>query len=68
MSGSTLPQRIAFLGDYLPRLCGIATFTYDLAESVAQAATEADCFVGAVNDRSIGYDYPQRVRFELLEK
>ncbi len=68
LSGSSLPQRIAFLGDYLPRLCGIATFTHDLAESVAAVATEAECFVGAVNDRSIGYDYPPRVRFELLEK
>jgi glycosyltransferase involved in cell wall biosynthesis len=63
-----LPKRIAFLGDYLPRLCGIATFTHDLAEAVAGAAPGADCFVGAVNDRVEGYDYPQRVRFELLEK
>jgi glycosyltransferase involved in cell wall biosynthesis len=35
---------------------------------VAGAAPEADCFVGAVNDRVEGYEYPQRVRFELLEK
>ena len=28
---STLPDRIAFLGAYLPRLCGIATFTHDLS-------------------------------------
>ena len=68
MNTTTLPQRIAFLGDYLPRLCGIATFTHDLCESVAAAAPEADCFVGAVNDRAEGYDYPQRVRFEFLEK
>ncbi len=65
---TTLPRRIAFLADYLPRLCGIATFTHDLCESVAAAAPEADCFVGAVNDRAEGYDYPQRVRFEFLEK
>ncbi len=63
-----MPKRIAFLGDYLPRLCGIATFTHDLAEAVSGAAPAADCFVGAVNDREEGYDYPQRVRFELLEK
>jgi len=68
LNTTTLPQRIAFLGDYLPRLCGIATFTHDLCESVAAAAPEADCFVGAVNDRAEGYDYPQRVRFEFLEK
>ena len=68
LSGSTTPQTIAFLGDYLPRLCGIATFTHDLSEAVASASPDSDCFVGAVNDRVEGYDYPQRVRFEFLEK
>ena len=63
-----MPQRIAFLGDYLPRICGIATFTHDLAEAIAYAAPGSDCFVGAVNDRVEGYDYPARVRFELQEK
>ena len=63
-----MPQRIAFLGDYLPRLCGIATFTHDLSEAVAGAAPATECIVGAVNDRMEGYEYPQRVRFELLEK
>lgn len=63
-----MPQRIAFLGDYLPRLCGIATFTHDLCEAVAAATPGTDCFVGAVNDRVEGYDYPSRVRFEMLEK
>lgn len=68
MNSPVLRQRIAFLGDYLPRLCGIATFTHDLCEAVARAAPGADCFVGAVNDRVEGYDYPSRVRFEMAEK
>lgn len=68
VSASELPGRIAFLGDYLPRLCGIATFTRDLCEAVAAAAPGCDCFVGAVNDRVEGYEYPPRVRFELFEK
>lgn len=62
------PQRIAFLGSYLPRLCGIATFTSDLCEAVAGAALGSNCYVGAVNDRAEGYAYPPRVRFELAEK
>ena len=62
------PHRIAFLGDYLPRLCGIATFTRDLCEAVSAAAPAAQCYAGAVNDRAEGYEYPSRVRFELLEK
>jgi len=65
---SVAPQRIAFLGDYLPRLCGIATFTSDLCEAVAGATLGSDCYVGAVNDRAEGYDYPSRVRFEIAEK
>ncbi len=68
MNTSELPSRIAFLGNYLPRLCGIATFTHDLCESVANALPAAHCYAGAVNDRVEGYEYPSRVRFELLEK
>ena len=64
----TLPDRIAFLGAYLPRLCGIATFTHDLSEAVAVAAPASQCFAGAMNDRIEGYDYPPRVRFELDQK
>ncbi|MBU0741476.1 glycosyltransferase family 4 protein [bacterium] len=68
MGDNVLPRRIAFLGNYLPRLCGIATFTNDLCEAVAYAAPGSDCFAGAVNDRAEGYEYPSRVRFELQEK
>ena len=61
-------NRVAFLGDYLPRQCGIATFTTDICEAVATAFPECDCLVGAVNDRPEGYDYPARIRFEIDEK
>jgi len=61
-------RRIAFLGDYPPRLCGIATFTHDLCAAVAAADPATDCYVTAVNDRASGYDYPEQVRFELFEK
>jgi glycosyltransferase involved in cell wall biosynthesis len=62
------PGRIAFLGDYPPRLCGIATFTADLCEATAAAAPGAVCYAGAVNDPAGPYVYPERVRFELDEK
>src|SRR5208283_2058396 len=42
------PRHIAFVGDYLPRHCGIATFTYDLCEAVAARYSDTDCFVGAL--------------------
>jgi glycosyltransferase involved in cell wall biosynthesis len=63
-----LPGRIAFVGGYEPRRCGIATFTHDICEAVARAVPEAECIAGAVNDRVQGYNYPPRVRFEILEK
>ncbi|HJV23503.1 MAG TPA: glycosyltransferase, partial [Holophagaceae bacterium] len=62
------PQRIAFLGNYLPRLCGIATFTHDLCEAVAAAAPQVECLVVAMNDRPEGYTYPARVCLEIPEK
>jgi hypothetical protein len=68
LSTSQFPQRIAFLGNYLPRLCGIATFTHDICEAIASAAPESNCYAGAVNDRLEGYEYPTRVHFELQEK
>lgn len=61
-------KRIAFLGNYLPRICGIATFTHDLCEAVSNVTPNAQCFVGAVNDRLEGYNYPPRVRYEILER
>lgn len=62
-----LPRKIAFVGDYLPRQCGIATFTHDLRHAVAAACPEAECFVVPVTDIPEGYDYPEEVRFEIAE-
>ncbi len=61
-------RKIAFVGDYLPRKCGIATFTHDMYASVAGQFPEAECFVVPVNDRPEGYDYPPEVRFEIDEQ
>jgi glycosyltransferase involved in cell wall biosynthesis len=58
-------RKIAFVGDYLPRKCGIATFTHDMHASVAGRFPDAECFVVPVNDRPEGYDYPPEVRFEI---
>jgi glycosyltransferase involved in cell wall biosynthesis len=61
-------SRIGFIGNYLPRQCGIATFTTDLCEAVAAEFPGATCIALPVNDIAAGYDYPSRVRFELSEK
>lgn len=61
-------KRIAFIGNYEPRQCGIATFTTDLCEAMADEYKGAACIALAVNDSEAGYEYPSRVRFELTEK
>jgi glycosyltransferase involved in cell wall biosynthesis len=68
MVDSDYPGRIAFLGGFEPRLCGIATFTHDVCEAVSSAAPSVECYAGAVNDCDEGYPYPPRVRFVLQEK
>ncbi|HEY0790195.1 MAG TPA: glycosyltransferase family 4 protein [Chthoniobacterales bacterium] len=60
--------RAAFVGDYTPRQCGIATFTRDLRDAFGAAFPECRCLVGAVNDRVEGYEYPSSVRFEIDER
>jgi glycosyltransferase involved in cell wall biosynthesis len=61
-------RRIAFIGNYLPRQCGIATFTTDLCEAIAEKYKGTECIAVPVNDTESGYEYPPRVRFELVEK
>lgn len=60
-------NRIAFIGNYLPRQCGIATFTTDLCETLASEYSETTCIAVPVNDTQKGYLYPARVRFELQQ-
>jgi len=60
-------EKVAFLGDYAPRKCGIATFTQDLRTAMAAEYPDARCLVIPVNDIEGGYDYPEEVRFEISE-
>src|SRR6201995_3090261 len=63
-----LPTRIATIGNYLPRQCGIATFTTDLCDAIASEYGGQRLFALPVNDPDSDYDYPERVRFELTEE
>ena len=60
-------QRIALLGNHLPRQCGIATFTTDLSTAIAAEFPALACFVVAMNDAGFRHDYPPMVRFEIEE-
>src|SRR5215216_7572615 len=60
-------KRIAFIGNYLPRQCGIATFTTDLSDAFSEKFSDIQTMVLAMNDTTEGYVYPDKVRYELRE-
>lgn len=61
-------RQIAVIGNYLPRQCGIATFTTDLCEALATTVPESSILAIPINDTEEGYPYPPRVRFEIAER
>jgi len=63
----SLPSRIAVIGNYLPRQCGIATFTTDLCEAISAEYGTSRLLALPVNDTEHGYDYPARVRWSLAQ-
>ncbi len=58
---------IALVGTYLPRRCGIATFSHDLLHALAAEASDTAFWAMAVNDTPGGYSYGPEVRFELAQ-
>ena len=63
-----LLQRVGFIGNYLPRRCGIATFTQDLHRAVSTARPDLETCVVAMTDAEHTYDYPPAVRFEIHDE
>jgi len=61
-------QRIAFIGNHLPRRCGIATFTNDLHRAVAMARSDLETGVVAMTDPGGVYNYPQAVRLAIQDE
>jgi len=55
------------IGNYLPRHCGIATFTTDLCSAISAECGTARLLAFPVNDTQEGYDYPSRVRWSLAQ-
>ncbi|HKI13143.1 MAG TPA: glycosyltransferase family 4 protein [Candidatus Acidoferrum sp.] len=62
-----LPSRVAIIGNYLPRRCGIATFTTDLCDAIHAEYEATELLALPVNDTEEGYSYPARIRFELSQ-
>lgn len=62
-------MKIAVIGNYLPRKCGIATFTTDLCDALSGGLEESgECLTAvAMDDIENGYAYPDRVGFKVRE-
>jgi len=60
-------ESVALIGSYLPRQCGIATFTADLAAAIIDNEPNIDCTIVAMNDRREGYEYPDTVKFQISQ-
>ena len=67
MSSSPCLQSIALVGSYVPRLCGIATFTKDLRDGLVSRQADLDTQVLGVDDAGSSYAYPPEVRFRVRE-
>ncbi len=66
MGVSDLKDAIAFIATYLPRRCGIATFTSDLVAAVrGQVEGRLRTVVMAVDDPAEALSYPQEVQYTL---
>ncbi|MBI3170557.1 MAG: hypothetical protein HYZ22_18910 [Chloroflexi bacterium] len=60
-------KRIAFIGNYQPRQCGIATFTTDLCESISDEYKGTACIALPVNDIWINYACVHQVKFDVTK-
>jgi glycosyltransferase involved in cell wall biosynthesis len=59
------PSRLAFIGNSLPRRCGIATFTTDLQQAISRSRADAVTAIVAMTDHAHAYDYPPAVRLQI---
>ncbi len=58
-------NRLAFIGNSLPRRCGIATFTTDLQQAIAASRINVKSAIVAMNDQGRAYQYPPVVQFQI---
>lgn len=60
--------KIAVIGNYSPRQCGIATFTTDLSQALARELINEENLINvAMDDVPEGYNYPAQVKFRVRQ-
>src|SRR5580698_9400109 len=62
------PSRLAFIGNSLPRRCGIATFTSDIQQAISRSNTQVESAIVAMTDHDQAYDYPSIVRLQINDQ
>jgi glycosyltransferase involved in cell wall biosynthesis len=60
-------RRLAFIGNSLPRHCGIATFTTDLQQAISTSHTDIEAGIVAMTDHGQSYDYPASVVLQIKD-
>src|SRR6056300_1594316 len=65
-------MKLAIIGTYPPRECGIGTFTNNLFNSMLdnneRGESEHECFVVALNDNNLTYEYPEEVKLTIRQE
>jgi len=61
-------MRIAFVASSIPRRCGIATFTADLAAAVKSADPSVRTFAAAINEPGAARAYGPEVRWRIQQE
>lgn len=65
LNNLNIPKKVAFLGDYVPRQCGIATFTYDLRSAIAAQYPDLVYVVLGATHPNIVRDQGESYRMKL---
>ncbi|RXG11654.1 glycosyltransferase involved in cell wall biosynthesis [Leeuwenhoekiella aestuarii] len=65
-------MKLAYIGTYPPRECGIGTFTQNLTQSMLgfddQGIAENELLVVALNDGNQNYNYPKEVKLQIQQE
>ena len=62
-------MKLAYIGSYPPRECGIGTFTQNLADAMLTNGKDIDeIMVVAMNDHNLKYQYPPEVKLSINQE